>query len=111
MLAACSLGDCLIGQTGGGLPLRASANDGAGGLSLRPSGSPVIGRLVDPSPDPPEWDGCPGMNSLATGLSWDDLLGVVWGCKCGGVMVEEWRGGEEVSWGRRSWIVSGLSGW
>ena len=38
------------------------------------------------------------------------------GLRCDGVRgegggEEVWRGGEEVSWGRRSWILSGLRGW
>lgn len=84
VLSACCLG--LIGQIGGGLPLRASAKDGVVELS---SGPPFQAR--------------PGMNSLAIGLRCEG--------EGGGERVEVGRGGEEVSWGRRSWILSGLSGW
>ena len=82
-----------MGQTGGGFPLRASAKEGAWGLSLREDGDASLG----PSSVPPVWDDWPGTNSLATGLS------------CDGEGVGS--GGEEVSWGRRSWILSGLSSW
>lgn len=76
----------LIGQIGGGLPLRASAKDGVVELSSGPS-----------------FQARPGTNSLAMGLRCEG--------EGGGERVEVGRGGEEVSWGRRSWILSGLSGW